>query len=189
MPGELQVPAIPRVVIMTSDEIARMLNRLIATCKDGEAGFQAAWEAVLRSSYSLARDHDGASHLPISAEQLKHLFASCSRQRAAFAEDLQQLVELYTSDDPQEETTLAGALHRGIINFHASLGMQGGIEAILMECERGEERALRQYEEAMERDLPPDVRPVVQSQYRCIQETCAQIRELRLAIAAAGERT
>lgn len=142
--------------------IAETLNMLVQTCNDSAAGFQVALEAV-------------------DDENLKHLFSSCSRQRAAFSEDLQQLVELYSCEDPPQSSSVAGALHRGWIHLRKAV-TDGGNAPILSECERGEDAAVRNYEDALEKDLPPGVRAVVYSQYLCIVDTHGQIRELRDAL-------
>ncbi len=151
---------------MTSHEIARTLNMLIATCNDGVAGFQTAREAVADAN-------------------LQHLFTSLSQQRETFAEDLQQLLELHSSDEPDDSTTLSGAVHRGWMNLRAAMMQGDDSAAILTECERGEAAAVHNYEKALEQNLPQTIRDVVASQHRCVVESLQQIRQLRDAVRAA----
>jgi uncharacterized protein (TIGR02284 family) len=52
-------------------------------------------------------------------------------------------------------------------------------EAILNECERGEDVALKSYRKALEKDLPMDVRSVVERQLQGVQRNHDQVKALR----------
>jgi uncharacterized protein (TIGR02284 family) len=52
-------------------------------------------------------------------------------------------------------------------------------EAILNECERGEDVALKSYRKALEKDLPVDVRSVVERQLQGVQRNHDQVKVLR----------
>ena len=42
--------------------------------------------------------------------------------------------------------------------------------AVLEECERGEDVAKNAYEAALKKDLPPDIRTVIERQYQGVKE-------------------
>jgi uncharacterized protein (TIGR02284 family) len=58
--------------------------------------------------------------------------------------------------------------------------------AILSEVERGEDAAVKNYQEALAQDLPSDIRSTVEKQYRQILDAHNRIRSLR-GDAAVGE--
>ena len=59
-------------------------------------------------------------------------------------------------------------------------------EAILNECERGEDVALKSYRKALDKDLPADIRVVVQRQFQGVQRNHDQVKALRDAARARG---
>jgi len=142
------------------DETASTLNQLIQTCKDGEGGFLAAAGAV-------------------EDPNLRRLFESYSQQRAEFAEELQLEVRRM-AEDPVESGHAVAALHRSWIDIKAGLtGRDEG--AIISECERGEDQALRNYQQALEARLPSDVSLIVEQQLLQVQQAHDQIRSLERA--------
>jgi len=50
--------------------------------------------------------------------------------------------------------------------------------AILEECERGEDAAIHNYREALSKELPGDLRSIIERQYVQIQKDYRQVREL-----------
>jgi len=52
-------------------------------------------------------------------------------------------------------------------------------EAILNECERGEDAALKSYRSALEKDLPASVRSVLEQQLQGVQRNHDQVKALR----------
>jgi len=52
-------------------------------------------------------------------------------------------------------------------------------DVIMKECERGEELALKSYRRALERDLPLDVRAVVERQYQGVIQQHELMKSLR----------
>src|SRR5262245_20500965 len=116
-------------------EVTSTLNDLIQICCDGEKGFAEAAEHV-----------DDAS--------LKLELTDYSLQRHDFAADLQSLV-LASGEEPANHGDVAGALHRAWIDLKTKFSSNDRA-AILAECERGEDAAVKAYEEAMEKGLPVD---------------------------------
>jgi uncharacterized protein (TIGR02284 family) len=73
-------------------------------------------------------------------------------------------------------------LHRFWINIRSTIsGMDE--EAVLAECERGEDFAKTAYEEALRCDLPGDVRVMIAKQYREVRENHDRVRDMRNAMA------
>lgn len=141
------------------DELIACLNDLIETSRDGEKGF-----------------HSAAEH--VKDEGLKAYFRRCSYQRAQFASELQAEVRQLGGDATQTGS-VSGAFHRGWMNIKAAI--TGGDEAILSECEWGEDSAMRNYERVLKQNLPPNVLPVVKHQYTQIKDAHNRIRNLEKA--------
>ena len=139
-------------------KIASTIDDLIETLKDGEEGFKRAAEGVKDS-------------------QLKSLFAEYSRQRSRFATDLQSRVQ-NLGKKPETKSSAAGALHRGWINLKSAL-TGGDDHAILAECERGEDSAVKEYKKAMDDDLSQPLQDLVARQFTDIQAAHDRIRNLR----------
>jgi uncharacterized protein (TIGR02284 family) len=55
--------------------------------------------------------------------------------------------------------------------------------AVLAECERGEDVAKKAYENALSRDLPSDVRAMVERQYQGVIQHRDRVHQLRGAVA------
>lgn len=149
-----------------NDNAISVLNNLIETCKDGQNGFQTAAEGIQRSD-------------------IKSLFYQYSQQRAQFAGELQQEVRRL-GGDPEQSGSVAATLHRGWINIKSAV--TGADEnAVLAECERGEESAVSNYKDALaDENLPTDVRAVVERQYAQVQEAHDRIRNLERATDTGG---
>ncbi|MGH9880032.1 MAG: ferritin-like domain-containing protein, partial [Pyrinomonadaceae bacterium] len=113
-----------------------ILNKLIETCRNGQEGFLAAADRI----------PDG---------DLKDLFNSYSRQRAQFLRELREEVrrrggELEATGKP------AGAPQRGWIDTKAA-AVGVGEEAVITECQRGEDAAVKSYQEAIAAQLPGEL--------------------------------
>lgn len=148
----------------SNDDVISTLNGLIETCKDGQNGFKEAAEGIERSD-------------------LKSLFFEFSQQRAQFAGELQSLVRSL-GGDPEDAGSMAAALHRGWINIKSAVTGKDD-EAILNECERGEDVAKDAYKSALEMNLPGHVQETIQTQYTSVLSAHDRIKALRNA--AGGE--
>jgi uncharacterized protein (TIGR02284 family) len=145
---------------LSNDDVISELNNLIETCRDGQEGFKQAAEAVNDS-------------------QLKTLFYEYSQQRAQFGAVLMELVR-DLGGDPTHSGSTAGALHRGWIELKSAI-TGGSDEAILNECERGEDSAKDNYTDALEKNLPANIADVIRQQATAVQAAHNRIRELRNA--------
>ena len=142
------------------DDVASTLNQLIQTCKDGESGFEQAAEGV-------------------DDPNLQRLFESYSQQRCEFAAELQVEVGRLART-PATGGHAAAALHRSWMEMKAVVtGRDEG--AIIAECERGEDMAVRTYEQALSSGLPPDLKAIVERQFSGVKEAHDQIRSLERA--------
>jgi uncharacterized protein (TIGR02284 family) len=140
-------------------EIISTINCLIETLKDGQEGFKQAAEAVKDSN-------------------LKSLFSEYSLQRAKFAGQLQTEARQLGESNPEESSSTTGAMHRAWINLKSAV-TSGDDHAILAECERGEDSAVKEYREAMENDLSSPVRTIVSQQYGEVKSAHDRIKQLR----------
>jgi uncharacterized protein (TIGR02284 family) len=139
------------------DEVGSTLNQLIQTCKDGEAGFQAAAAGV-------------------DDPNLQHLLESYSQQRSEFAAELELEVKRLGLV-PASGGHAVAALHRSWMDIKAiATGRDEG--AIIAECERGEDAAVRAYQQALAGALAPDLMALVERQLLKVKEAHDQIRSL-----------
>ncbi len=138
--------------------IVSTLNGLIETCRDGEIGYRDA--------------ADGVKDAP-----LKTLFQQYSQQRTHDITELQAEVSNH-GGDPQKGGSLAGAVHRGWLNLKAAVTKQDD-KAILDECERGEDIAVKAYKDSLDKPLPAHVQQMLQRQYNDVKAAHDRIRGLR----------
>ena len=141
-------------------EIISTINSLIETLKDGQEGFKQAAEAVKDSN-------------------LKSLFNEYSLQRSRFAGELQAEAVQLGEPDPETSSSTSGAMHRAWIDIKSAV-TSGDDHSILAECERGEDSAVKEYQEAIEdSDLSSPVRDIVRRQYNEVKSAHDRIKQLR----------
>ena len=139
-------------------DVATVLNDLIETCKDGEAGFRQA------------ADH-------VSNPELKALLTRRAADCSDGAAQLQEQVSML-GVQPEDRGTAGGALHRGWLGLKSAV--TGGSDlAVLEECERGEDVAKSRYQSALDEPLPPSILALVQVQYEGVLRNHDQMRDLR----------
>src|ERR1700694_3542382 len=111
-----------------NDEVISTLNNLVETCKDGQNGFRTAGEGVKDA-------------------KLTTLCNTFSQQRRQFAAELQN-EDRRLGGDPEKTGSTAAVLYRGWINIKSAVtGEDEG--AVISECERGEDSAVKSYEQAL----------------------------------------
>ena len=140
-----------------STNIVSVLNDLVETSKDGEKGFLKAAEDTRDPS-------------------LKQLFQGRAEDCGRGARELQDLVQRL-GGKPETGGTVGGALHRGWVDVKSAV--TGRDTGILAECERGEDVAKKNYRDALDKDLPADVRAIVERQYQGVIQNHDRIRDLR----------
>jgi uncharacterized protein (TIGR02284 family) len=147
-----------------NDEVIDALNDLIETCKDGEYGF-----------------NECADHT--RSPELRTLFRNRALECQEAAAELQREVARY-GGTPDAGGSVSGALHRGWVSARSALSTHTD-QAMLEECERGEDAAVTRYRKALQRDLPVEVRELIARQFEGVQRNHDQIKALRNSYAAA----
>jgi uncharacterized protein (TIGR02284 family) len=143
---------------MDNDDVISTLNDLIETCKDGEKGFATCADKA-------------------TSPEVKTMLNEGARRCAESASELQSEVRRL-GGDPDKGGSMSGALHRGWSSLKGSVtGNDDG--SILEEVERGEDVAVESYRNALDKDLPIDVRSIVERQYLGAEENHDRVRTLR----------
>ncbi|PRY11995.1 uncharacterized protein (TIGR02284 family) [Pontibacter ummariensis] len=139
-------------------ELKSTVHHLIERCKDGSKGYKVASQ-------------------DIEDKNLKDLFRKYSVQRDSMITELQdQLHKMGVSDD--ESSSIEGTVHRAWIDLKSALTSKDTTR-VLEECERGEDYAVKAYQEALKKDLPGQLKPIVEQQYQDVKDAHDHIRALR----------
>ena len=135
-----------------------VLNSLAEISRDGEAGFKAAADAVKDA-------------------KIKSTLSAASARCAIGAAELEtEITKL--GGTPTRSGSAAGALHLAWTNIKAAV-TGGDDEAILSECERGEDAAKAAYEKALQEELPVEVAAIIRRQYQGVRQNHDLIRDMR----------
>lgn len=152
---------------MDRDDVISTLNDLIETCQDGIDGFRAA------------ADH-------VKSARAKDIFLarlpSIERGKAELEEAVRRL-----GGEPARGGSATGAMHRGWMDVKSAVTGKDD-DAIIAEAERGERAAEDRYRDALDKDLPPDIREMVDRQYRGVRENLARVRALEGTTGGAAPR-
>ena len=142
-------------------ETISTINDLIETLKDGQEGFRQAAEAVTNP-------------------RLKSVFNEYSLQRSRFAGELQSQAVALGESKPEDSSSAAGAMHRAWIKIKSAIAKRDD-HAILAECERGEDSAVKEYKGAMEEEkiCPAPAREIISRQYAEVQSAHDRIKLFR----------
>lgn len=135
------------------------LDSLIGVCEDGRAGYERA--ARLATSPAL-----------------KSAFHRYAQQRAQFAGDLRNETRRL-GGDPRHTGTLPGALHRMWFDMRTTLSATDD-NAVVAECERGEDHAMEAYQLALGRPIDPLLRSMIGRQYADVQRAHDDIHSLQV---------
>jgi len=144
-------------------ELVSILERLIATNRDGQAGYR-----------------DAAEHIQDS--ELKGYFNEQSIERAQFAGQLESEVQRLGQLEPQDSGSTGAALHRAWIDLKSNLGASD--QSILASVELGEDAAQRVYEDVLRMELPEHIANVLRSQAQSIFAAHDHVKLLRTKRAA-----
>jgi len=145
---------------MNQDEIVGTLNDLIKVCNDGSEGFKAC-----------------AENANVDMPKLKALLVQWQQECAVAADALRAIVAAQGAD-PASGTTASGTLHRGWLNIKTAIAGKNNI-AVLEECERGEDVTKAAYRKALDKDLPLQIRMVLEQQYQDVLRNHDLIKDLR----------
>lgn len=145
---------------MDKDDVIDTLNDLIETCKDGEEGFRVCAEDIRRAD-------------------LKPMFQQAAMRCGEAARELQAQVQRL-GGKPERKGSLAGSAHRRWVDIKSAITGRDD-KAVLEECERGEDVAKASYQKALKKELPADIRAIVERQYQGVLEHHDKVRALEKA--------
>ena len=148
---------------MSTDDVVDTLNDLIETCKDGEQGFLTCAEDIRNPA-------------------LKTMFDAAARHCAEAAAELRVEVTRL-GGKPERSGSLAGSVHRRWVDIKSAI-MGKDDAAVLAECERGEDVAKESYQRALQKDLPPAIRTIVERQYQGVLQNHDRVRSAERAAKA-----
>jgi uncharacterized protein (TIGR02284 family) len=114
---------------------------------------------------------------------MKSFFTSRAQSCAEAAAELQQEVRAL-GGNPETSSSIAGALHRRWVDIKGLVTGKDD-EAILNECERGEDVAKRSYSEALAKPLPANIKTIVERQYSGVLKNHDQVKAMRNQVRAA----
>src|SRR5258707_5363598 len=100
--------------------------------------------------------------------ELAQVFNDYAAQRTQLMGEMRMRVRALNGD-PDKHGSVTGTLHHGWIDLKAALSSNEP-HAVLAECERGEDAAVKNYREALsESDLDEETRRLIQRQYESVQ--------------------
>ena len=150
---------------MDKDDVIETLNDLIETCKDGEEGFRTCAEDIKRTD-------------------LKPMFERAAMRCNEAARELQAQVQRL-GGSPERKGSLSGSAHRRWVDIKSAITGKDD-KAVLAECERGEDVAKMSYQKALKKDLPADIRVIVERQYQGVLQHHDEVRMLEKQAKAAS---
>lgn len=145
---------------MAVEDVVDILKRLTEVNTDGRDGFKQASDGIKSQKYSA-------------------VFDEFARQRESFALELQEIVNIL-GGETHLASTRTGSLHRNWINIKAAVAGHDP-DAILNECERGENASKAAYDNALKNPLPIQVAEILRRQSLAIHNAHDSIRAMRLA--------
>lgn len=141
-----------------------VLTDIIETLEDGRKGFESGAE-------KLAED---------GRQDLAATFREFAEQRARFSTELRNIA-VSESIDIDERGSLGGAMHRGWMALKDALTGDDP-HAVIAAAEKGEDHAVSEYDEALERgfnELPATVHDVLVRQYEEVRKAHDTVKALR----------
>jgi uncharacterized protein (TIGR02284 family) len=118
----------------------------------------------------------------VKRADLKAVFLEGAVSCAEGARELQAEVQRL-GGKPERKGSLTGSAHRRWLDIKSAV-MGKDDKAVLAECERGEDVAKSSYQKALAKDLPMEVRVIVERQYRGVLQNHDRIRALEKAAKA-----
>ena len=136
-----------------------LLNELIETLKEGQKGYAEAMTDV--------EDAD-----------LKETFKQFAVQRSGYINEIED--QMFKLDlHPDESTSVTSKVHRAFINLKGLVTGKDR-EAILNECERGEDYAVKVYQTALKGEgMTSALQGIIEKQHQGVQAAHDKIKALR----------
>ena len=148
-----------------NDDVVDTLNDLLESCRDGEFGFD------------LAAEH-------AESTDIKTMLVGHAADCRTAGEELEALIR-QLGGEPDEGGSVSGALHRGWVSVRGTLSGYSD-QAMLDECERGEDSAVARYRKALKQTQPAAIRAVLERQAQGAQRNHDQVKAMRDALKAQG---
>jgi len=143
---------------MSTDEAVS--KDLLQTLEDGADGFTKGAEKLA-----------GDGHADVAAT-----FRTFAGQRHQFSTELRAMAKQY-GDDIHESGSVAATLHRGWMGLKDALSGSSA-RGIIDSAEQGEDHAVRTYDEALGKEISPELRTVVERQFADIEAAHDTVRAL-----------
>jgi uncharacterized protein (TIGR02284 family) len=143
---------------VSNKDVINTLHDVIESLIDGQEGFQKIG------------DH-------LKDETLKKYFLAESLKRSQFRGELETLLHSKGDRDPKESGSVSGAIHRTWGDLKAHFG--GGDHTLLETAEQGEDAAKKAYKDALEKELPLQVKQLLTTQYAHIQKSHDYVKAAR----------
>lgn len=143
-----------------NEETIEKLQRLIQANLDSYQGYKDAAEDVRNA-------------------RLRQLFSELSMSRSRQAASLQTYVS-WNGEEPEDDGTVRGSLHRAWLNFRAALN-GGDEEVVLIEATRGEEHIKELYEDVLKAIPGNALSDVLHEQYNSVMQDYKRLEALKEA--------
>lgn len=157
---------------MSTDKAAT--KDLVQTLEDGKDGF-------VKGADKLGELDQGETAAGQAGQSsMASTFREFSEQRSGFAAELQAMAADY-GDDVDRSGSVAAAVHRGWMSLKEALSSSDA-KAVLDVAKQGEDHAVSEFEKALEQDISPELRDVVQRQLtdiRAARDTVAALADSR----------
>jgi uncharacterized protein (TIGR02284 family) len=152
---------------MHDSESIEILERLLVLAVDGVEGYRHAADAVKAPNIRRALQRSAADREEIVRALTKTLVS--------------------LGHKPSHHGSIPGAVHRRWLDALRSLA-DGSAEAVLKECQRGEQATIAGFSQAGARGLPEEVQAIVQAQLGRVLTSSANLRRLIIELEDQPER-
>lgn len=146
---------------MQNDAAGAVLEDLIETLEDGHKGFEAAAEKLQANGHP----------------SLAQTMSEFSAQRRRFSDELRSAARSI-GHEIEENGSATGALHRGWIAVKDALTGDDA-HAVLAAAETGEDHAVSEYEDALAKGLPAQIKDVVAKQAADVKAAHDAVKAMR----------
>jgi uncharacterized protein (TIGR02284 family) len=144
---------------ISRDEMVQSLTMLARLCRDSALDYQVAAEEA-------------------DSKRARQVCANKAAERERMLSEIEEVLRTAGGSPPANGTPAAAAFRDWSV-VKAELTPGARVEPLLAECERAEDETRAAFEQVLGRDLPGEVRGLIERQYEQVLSTHAQIRALR----------
>lgn len=141
-----------------NDKVVGTLRELALFIKDGNLGYKKAADETRTA-------------------QLKAFCLREAEQRGRFLHELNSIITRF-GGDPQTDSTIKGKLYRQFMDVKAGLTGNDDV-SVINNCIFGEEWAIRAVHDALDNELPADVREVVERQHTVCHTALTELKAMK----------